>query len=792
MKLPWSWIQEFVDLSDVTPEAYAHALTMSGSMVEGIENAGSEIKNVVVGKIENIERHPNADKLVVCQVNVGTETIQIVTGAPNVKKGQLVPVALHKSTLPGGVKITKGKLRGVVSMGMMCSHEELGMALEDYAGACEDGILVIQEEIAPGTDIRKALNLNENIIDFDITSNRPDCFSVIGIARETAATLDKPLRLHKPEVKGGGGDVRELAKVDVLDTEACPRYAARVVKQVKIGPSPKWMQDRLKNSGIRAINNIVDITNYILLEYGQPMHAFDLNCVAGHHITVRRAKVGEEMVTLDSTPHVLNSEMLVISDDEKAVALAGVMGGENSEITEKATTVLFECANFEPTRVRRSAKKAGLRTESSSRYEKGLDPEMIPEALDRACELVEMLGAGVVCDGVIDVNHAKDNRKPIPFVPEQINAFLGTAISGSFMIESLEKLGFTVNGNTCMAPTYRVDVLEMPDVAEEVVRMYGYDKLPTTSLRGETTMGGQPEIENKKDQMKAMLCGMGMYEIYTYTFTTPKMFDLLRVPQDNTLRNVVKIQNPLGEDTSIMRTTTIGAMMDTVVRNVNLRNDQARLFEIGKVYLPQEGEDLPQERDKVTLACYGENCDFYTLKGAVEALTKGLDVPETEYLADTTDPMFHPGRCAQLLAGGQNCGVLGEIHPAVAKNYGLKLRVYVAELDLSNLLHNAQKEKKFKPLPKFPAVTRDIAILVDRSVPVHDLETVIRKTVGEVLEQINLFDVYQGEQVPEDKKSVAYALVMRTQSGTLEEETIQGIMKRTLEALEQECGAKLR
>ncbi len=792
MKLPWSWIQEFVDLSDVTPEAYAHALTMTGSMVEGIENAGNEIKNVVVGKIEKIERHPDADKLVVCQVNVGAETIQIVTGAPNVKEGQLVPVALHKSTLPGGVKITKGKLRGVVSMGMMCSHEELGMALEDYAGACEDGILILQEDIVPGTDIREALNLNENVIDFDITSNRPDCFSVIGIARETAATLDKPLQLHKPEVKGGGGDVHEMAKVDVLDTEACPRYAARVVKQVKIAPSPKWMQDRLKNSGIRAINNIVDITNYILLEYGQPMHAFDLNRVAGHHITVRRAKDGEKMVTLDSTPHVLDSEMLVISDDEKAVALAGVMGGENSEITEDASTVLFECANFEPTRVRRSAKKAGLRTESSLRYEKGLDPEMIPEALNRACELVEMLGAGVVCDGVIDVNHTTDKRKPIPFVPEKINAFLGTNISGSFMIESLKKLGFTVDGDTCMAPTYRVDVLEMADVAEEIVRMYGYDKLPTTPLRGETTMGGQTETENKKDQIKSMLCGMGMYEIYTYTFTTPKMFDLLQVPKDSALRNVVQIQNPLGEDTSIMRTTTVGAMMDTVARNVNLRNDQAKLFEIGKVYLPQKGEELPQERDKVTLVCYGGDSDFYTLKGAVEALVAGLDIQDAEYTANTQEPMFHPGRCAQLQAGGQNCGILGEIHPSVVKNYGLKLRVYVAELDLADLLQHANKEKKFKPLPKFPAVTRDIAVLVDRTIPVHNVETVIRKTAGEVLEQVKLFDVYQGEQVPEDKKSVAYALVMRSHDGTLEEETIQSIMKRTVEALEQECGAKLR
>lgn len=792
MKLPWSWIGEFVDIADVTPEEYAHALTMSGSMVEGIENAGSEIKNVVVGKIEQIERHPDADKLVVCQLNVGSETIQIVTGAPNVKVGQLVPVALHKSTLPGGVKITKGKLRGVLSMGMMCSHEELGMALEDYAGACEDGILILQEDIAPGTDICDALNLNENVIDFDITSNRADCFSVIGMARETAATFDKPLHLHKPEVKGGAGDVKAMAKVDVLDTEACPRYAARVVKNVKIAPSPKWMQDRLKNSGIRAINNIVDITNYILLEYGQPMHAFDLDRVAGRHITVRRAKDGEPMVTLDGAEHTLDSEVLVISDEEKAVALAGVMGGENSEITDDAVTVLFECANFEPTRVRRSAKKAGLRTEASSRYEKGLDPEMIPDALNRACELVELLGAGEVCDGMIDVNHAKDTRQPVPFVPEKINQFLGTQISGTFMLEALKKLGFTIDGDTCLAPTYRIDIHEMADVAEEVVRMYGYDKLPTTPLRGETTMGGQSETENKKDQIKAMLCGMGMYEIFTYTFTTPKMFDLLKVPQDSSLRNVVRITNPLGEDTSVMRTTTIGAMMDTVARNVNLRNDQANLFEIGKVYLPQDGAQLPEERDKITMAFYGGGCDFYTIKGAVEALLDGLGAQDAVYTACTDNFMFHPGRCAKVEIGGKDCGVLGEMHPSVIRNYGLKTRVYMAELDLADVLEKANGEKQFKPLPKYPAVTRDIAVLVDKTVPVYELEKVIRSVAGDVLEQVKLFDVYQGEQVPEDKKSVAYALVMRSHEGTLEEETINDIMKRTVEALDNTCGAKLR
>lgn len=792
MKLPWSWIEDFVDISDVTPKEYAHALTMSGSMVEGIENAGSEINNVVVGKIEQIDRHPDADKLVICQVNVGKETIQIVTGAPNVEVGQLVPVALHKSTLPGGVKITKGKLRGAVSMGMMCSHEELGMALEDYAGACEDGILILQEDIQPGTDICEALNLNEDVIDFDITSNRADCFSVIGMARETAATFDKPIRLHQPEVKGGAGDVNAMAKVDVTDTEACPRYAARVVKNVKIAPSPKWMQDRLKNSGIRAINNIVDITNYILLEYGQPMHAFDLERVAGKHITVRRAKDGENMVTLDGAEHTLDSEVLVISDDEKAVALAGVMGGENSEITDDAVNVLFECANFEPTRVRRSAKKAGLRTESSARYEKGLDPEMIPDALNRACELVELLGAGEVCDGMIDINHAEDKRKPVPFVPEKINNLLGTQISGTFMLETLQKLGFTVDGDTCLAPTYRIDIHEMADVAEEVARMYGYDKLPTTPLRGEATMGGQSETEKKKDAIKAMLCGIGMYEIFTYTFTTPKMFDLLNIPADSDLRNVVRITNPLGEDTSVMRTTTIGAMMDTVARNVNLRNDKANLFEIGKVYLPQDGAELPEEKDKITMAFYGGDSDFYTLKGAVESMLGGLGVCNAVYTAETENPTFHPGRCASLTIDGTNCGVLGEIHPSVTRNYGLKTRIYIAELDLANILSKANAEKQFKPLPKYPAVTRDIAVLVDRTVPVYELEQVIRKTAGEVLEQIQLFDVYQGERVPEDKKSVAYALVMRSHEGTLAEETINDIMKRTVEALEEACGAKLR
>ena len=793
MKVSMEWIGELVDISGVTPKEYADRMTMSGSKVEGIENPGDEIQNVVVGKILKIEKHPDADKLVVCQLDVGKEeNIQIVTGAKNVYEGQLVPAALHKSKLPGGVEITKGKLRGVLSQGMMCSHEELGLGMGDYPGANENGIMTVVDDVKPGTDIKEVLGLNKHIVEFEITPNRQDCLSVIGLARETAVTFDKPLKLPEVTVKGSGGNVNDMLSVEVKNTELCKRYTARVVKNVKIGPSPKWLVERLRGCGLRSINNIVDITNYILLEYGQPMHAFDISYLEGSKIVVRNAEENEKITTLDGVERTLDPSMLVICDAKKPVAVAGVMGGENSEIKDDTTTIVFETANFDGKSIRLTAKKLGMRTDASALYEKFLDPFMVKEASDRACQLVEMLGAGEVVDGIIDVNNAEDKREWIEVNPEKINAFLGTDISEQFMVDTLKKLDFEVKDGKCLAPTYRQDIEFMADIAEEVVRIYGYDKIPSTLLRGETTPGGRNELKNIEIKTKNVLSGLGLYEILTYSFISPKVLDMMNIPENSPLRKMTVISNPLGEENSVMRTTMIGSMLETLARNYNLRNESAKLFEIGKTYIPTEEDKLPDEHLKITIGIYGDNADFFVLKGIIEELSEAMCVKGIEYMADKENPTFHPGRCAKVLIGGENVGIMGEIHPLVAKKYGFEEKVYVAEIEFEAFAGAVDTTKKFKALPKFPAVTRDLAVIIDNDVPVSEIEKVINESCGKILEKLQLFDVYKGKQIPEDKKSVAYALTMRSSEGTLADEEITNAMNKIIKNIETKLGGKLR
>ncbi|MBR4890601.1 MAG: phenylalanine--tRNA ligase subunit beta, partial [Clostridia bacterium] len=701
MKLPLNWLSDYLDMSGITPEMYNHALTMSGSKIEGIENIGDEIQNVVTGKILSVDKHPDADKLKICMLDVGNETIQIVTGADNVKPGQIVPVAKDGAILPGGTKIKKGKLRGVESNGMLCSYEEIGMTKEDFPDA-EYGILILDNDLPLGKDIKEVFGLDNPVAEFEITSNRPDCFSIIGLARETAVTFDRELKLHIPDVKGSGDDVNNYVKVTVNEPSLCMRYTAKMVKNVKIGPSPKWMADRLKACGIRPINNIVDITNYVLLEYGQPMHAFDLSYLEGGEINVRLAKDGEEMTTLDGEKHVLDSSMLMICDAKKPVAIAGVMGGENSEVKEDTKTVLFESATFLGSSVRITAKKNGLRTESSSRYEKGLDTENTVPALLRACELVEMLGCGDVVDGLIDEYKTKPETVKISFEPERINKFIGFDVSRDYMIKVLTDLGFVIENDIITVPSYRPDVLCFNDIAEEVARMYGYDKIPSTLMKGEATTGIKTYEQKIEERVKNTLVGCGMYETLVFSFTNPNIYDKLNLDKDDEKRNSVVISNPLGVENSIMRTTALASMMEVISRNENFNADKVKFFEIGKVYSPIEGEQLPEEKRVVTLGMFGE-CDFYDLKGIVEVLLSDLGITKVSFNPESENKTFHPGRCANLVIGGKVVGVLGQIHPVVCENYDVSNEVYAAEIDLDALISMAKTDKTYKKLPKFPS-----------------------------------------------------------------------------------------
>ncbi len=793
MILSRNWLNEFVDLHDISDKEFSDEMTLSGSKVETVERPIDKCKNVVVGKIVEMVRHENSDHMWVCQIDVGADApIQIVTGAQNQKVGDLVPVALHNSLLPDGTKIERGKLRGVESNGMCCSIKELGLTLHDVPYAIEDGLWILEEEGAkPGDDMAKICGYDDSIVEFEITPNRPDCLSVIGLAREASATFRRPLKLHTPEIKGCGGSIGELVDIEIEDGELCPRYTARMVKNVKIAPSPKWLRDRLRNSGVRPINNIVDITNYVMLEYGQPMHAFDFSCVDGGKIVVRTAREGETIQTLDGNERHLTTSMLCICDEHKPVCVAGVMGGANSEIVGDTAMVLFESANFNGVSVRRTAAALGMRTDASSRYEKGLDPMNTMKAVQRACELVELLGCGEVVDGVMDVIAKDKYATTVELEPEKINKLLGTELDEATMRDILLSLGFTFDGSTITVPSWRGDVEHYSDIAEEVARFYGYNKIPYTLMRGETTRGGFTKLQEFDRKVGAACRTLGYDEIITYSFISPSYYDKIRMPEDSPLRKSLKILNPLGEDTSIMRTTILPSMMEILTRNYNYRNKSVRLYELGKIYLPRE-DGLADEPKVLSLGAYGDGCTFFTLKGTVDALLDSLGIENVKYIACTDNASYHPGRCAEVYAGETKLGVLGQIHPLVAENYGIDSEVYTAELDFAALYANCGSTPVYQPLPKFPAVTRDIAVVCEEKVTVGALEDCIRRGAQGLLKGVTLFDIYRGKGVDEGKKSVAFNLTLRADDRSLTSEEADADVKNILALLETELGAKLR
>ncbi len=796
MNLSMKWLADYVTL-DTTVKEFCAAMTMSGSKVEVATTEGSEIKNVVVGKLLSVVPHENSDHLVVCQVDVGQEQpIQIVTGAPNVKAGDIVPVALCGAELPNGVKIKKGKLRGVESNGMLCSLGELGLTVHDFPYAIADGIFIIQEDCQIGQDIHEAIGLNDTSVEFEITSNRPDCLSVTGLAREAAATYHVPLHIPQPQFKGIDSNIQDELQVEVINKEKCPRYAAGIVKNVKIAPSPRWMRERLRASGVRPINNLVDITNYVMLEFGQPMHAFDLRYVKDGHIVVRNAAEGESITTLDGVTRTLSPEMLVIADTEKPIAVAGVMGGEYSGIMDDTNTVVLESAYFEPVQVRRTAKKLGMRTDASARYEKGLDPEGCLRTLERAFELVELLGAGEPVRTHIDLNYNEKQRNRIPFNPDWINTFLGTEISKEDMCETMKMLEIEVDGDTCISPSFRIDLERPADLAEEVARIYGYNNIPSTVIKGIANASLTPKQKFRRT-LENTVVSVGCYGILTYSFISPKYFDKICLPADSNLRKTVVISNPLGEDTSVMRTTTLPSMLETLSLNYKNRNAAVALYEIGKEYLPTGTDTLPLEPDRLTIGMYGDDADFFTLKGMVETILETIGLHDCTYQACTTETPFaetcalHPGRSAVIYKEDTPIGYLGEVHPTVQKNYDIGTRTYVAKLLMDEMQPLAKTEITYQPLPKFPAITRDLSLVCADEVPVGVLQNAMKKAVGNILEQITLFDVYKGEQIASGMKSVSFSIRMRSHEGTLTDEQADAAMKRVLKAL-QAHGATLR
>ena len=896
MILSRNWLNEFVDLKDITDKEFNDEMTLSGSKVETIERPDENLKNVVVGKILEMKRHENSDHMWVCQIDVGqAEPVQIVTGAWNIHVGDYVPAALHGAHLPGGVKIEKGKLRGVESNGMLCSLKELGMTAEhdfpyavitpaallndyhpidpakpsipadikpgdkvygpvvaakvlecaplgdgtfhtcldlgnatavpdtrcsnlhegdlvayntksdtictledlhaeqkEFPHCIADGIFILREEDAePGLNMAHILGLDDSIVEFEITPNRPDCLSVIGLAREASATFKRPLKLHTPEPHGCGGSIADLVDIDIEDGDLCPRYTARMVKNVKIAPSPRWMRERLRNSGVRPINNIVDITNYVMLEYGQPMHAFDFSCVEGGHIIVRTAREGETIQTLDGNERRLTPNMLCICDEHKPVCVAGVMGGANSEIVGDTAMVLFESANFNGVSVRRTASALGMRTDASSRYEKGLDMMNTIKAVERACELVELLGCGEVVDGVMDVVAKEKAPTVVKLEPDKINALLGTELSEDLMREILVSLGFILNGDDIYVPSWRGDVEHYSDIAEEVARFYGYNKIPCTLMRGETTRGGFSEQQRFDRAIGGAVRALGYDEIITYSFISPTYYDKIRMPKDSSLRNSLKILNPLGEDTSIMRTTILPSMLEIIARNHSYRNKSARLYELGKIYLPRE-DGLADEPKYLSLGAYGDGVDFFSFKGSIETLLHELRITDVKYVACTDNDSYHPGRCAKVYAGETYLGVFGQIHPLVAANYGMDTEVYTAELSFDAMYEKRGDIPVYQPLPKFPAVTRDIAVVCDEAVTVGALEESIRRGAKGLLKDVSLFDIYRGPGVAIGKKSVAFNLVLRADDRSLTGEEADEDVQSILAALKADHNAVLR
>ncbi|MBQ7778081.1 MAG: phenylalanine--tRNA ligase subunit beta [Oscillibacter sp.] len=896
MNLSRKWLNEFVTV-DVNDKEFAEAMTLSGSKVEGTADMGAEISNIVVGKIVALERHPDSDHMWICQLDIGeAEPVQIVTGAWNIHVGDFVPVAKHKSTLPGGKKIEKGKLRGVVSNGMLCGLSELGLDERDFpyavitpaailgdykpldpekpsipadiqpghkiygpvvaakvnavenagvnlwkvslcngSGAVEvvtpcqklhegdmvalntkagsictladlhaqqaefphcitDGIFILHEEdMVLGADIKPIINADDHVVEFEITPNRPDCLSIIGLAREAAATFGSELRLHEPVVKGGAeGNLIELLDVETPDPDLCPRYTARMVRNVKIAPSPKWMRERLRSMGVRPINNIVDITNYVMLEYGQPMHAFDYRYIKGGKIIVRRAAEGEEVTTLDGNVRKLNHDHLVIADETRAVGLAGIMGGLNSEIVEDTVDVVFESANFNGTCIRKGALALGMRTEASAKFEKGLDILNTLPAVERACELVEMLGAGEVVDGIIDILNYVPNPTVLTLEPEKINALLGTDVSADEMVRILKSVGFQVEGDQVTVPSWRGDVLRMADLAEEVARFYGYNNIPCTLVSGETTQGGYSESQKLEQGLGSVCRTCGHDEIITYSFISPTYYDKIRWAEDDARRASFKILNPLGEDTSIMRTTVLPSMLEILTRNYNYRNKTAKLYEIGRIYLPGNGDGLANEAKMLSIGAYGSEVDFFSMKGVIEAILGEIRAENVRFEAVSDNPSYHPGRCAKVLVDGQEIGVFGQIHPLVCKNYDVDAEFYCAELSFEALMSVRGEDPVYQPLPKFPAVTRDIAVVCDKAVTVGALSDCIRRGAKGLLKDVALFDIYTGTGIPEGKKSVAFNLTLRADDRSLTAQEADEDVKNILDLLSSELNAVLR
>lgn len=790
MNLSMKWLADYVDVSDIGMHEFCEGITMSGSKVEGWYQEGAEIRNVVVGKVLSVVPHPDSDHLVICQVDCGNgEPVQIVTGAQNVNAGDIVPVAKHDSDLPGGKHIKKGKLRGVESNGMLCSLSELGVTAHDFPYAIEDGIFIMQEDCKLGQDIQSAIGLDDNCVEFEITSNRPDCLSITGLAREVALTFQRPLKLPKPEVKKTVDDIHNHLSIKVEAPELCPRYVARMVKNIDVKPSPRWLRERLRACGVRPINNIVDITNYVMLEYGQPMHAFDHKYVEGGEIIVRNAREGEQIMTLDGVERKLTPDMLVIADAKKPSAVAGVMGGEYSGIMDDTNTIIFESACFSGPSVRITAKKLGMRTEASGRFEKQLDPATCIPAVERACQLVELLGAGEVVGGMIDVDNSDKSHRVIPFSPDWINRFIGIDVSREVMVKILENLECRVEGDTVIPPSFRNDLEHKADIAEEIARFYGYDKILSTAVRSVSDAKYTPKQKFERS-IHQILRAQGLYEVSTYSFISPKYYDKIRLPADSVSRMCVTISNPLGEDTSVMRTTSLPSMLEVLARNYNNRNKAAALYELATVYLPRDGEALPEEKQYVTIGMYGDY-DFFALKGIVETMLRESRVTGVEYVACKTNPTFHPGRCAAVLVNGESLGLIGEFHPAVCENYGIEARTYGAMLDMETMFRLVAQETGYRPLPKFPATTRDLALTCDDATPVAELEKTIAEGVGNVLESIALFDVYRGAQVADGKKSVAFSLVMRASDRTLTDEEADAAMKRALKALAK-IGVEIR
>lgn len=804
MNTPLSWIKAYVPDLECTDQEYMDAMTLSGTKCEGFERLDADLDKIVVGQIEKIEKHPDADKLVICQVNIGTETTQIVTGATNVKEGLKVPVVLDGGRVagghdgkktPGGIKIKKGKLRGVESNGMMCSIEELGSTTEFYPEAPGNGIYIFDDSVEVGADAVEVLGLHDTVFEYEITSNRVDCYSVLGIAREAAATFRKPF--VAPEVKAVGttGDVNDYIKVEVKDAELCPRYCAKVVKNVKIAPSPEWMQRRLSACGIRPINNLVDITNYVMEEFGQPMHAYDLSTIKGNKIVVRRAEDGEKFTTLDGQERTLDRDMLMICDEEKAIGLAGIMGGENSMITDDVQDMLFEAACFDGTNIRLSSKRVGLRTDASGKFEKGLDPNNAEAAINRACQLIEELGAGEVVEGMVDFYPEKKEKHQIKFDPDYVNNLIGFDLTEEEMISYFPALELEYDKETKMitVPTFRQDLIGMCDIAEEITRFYGYDKIPTTLPSGEATSGKLSEKLRIDELARSVALYCGFSQGMTYSFESPKVFDKLLLPEDSELRKTVTISNPLGEDFSVMRTTSLNGMLTSLATNYNRRNKDVRLFEMGNIYIPKAlpVTDLPDERMQFTLGFYGDG-DFFTMKGVVEEFLGQVGIDkDISYDAKAGKTFLHPGRQANVVYNGTVIGYLGEVHPTVCENYNMKTRAYVAVIDMPYIYEMANFDKKYEGIAKFPAVSRDISMVVPKEILVGDIEAVIKQRGGKILESYSLFDIYEGDQIEKGFKSVAYNIVFRAKDRTLEENDIAGAMKKILNGLER-LGIQLR